>query len=214
MHIEYYFNTIDEKDIEIKNTIDHLIKFNITNILATFCISKFIIKNFSNLTTGCLIDYPLAFSDPNKRSDCIHDAINIGAKFIVITLPFYWIINRKYDKFREDIKKNYDLCKSNNVDIRYMLEYRKFDHALLAKICEILVENQISLIYPSTGFFLDNIDDNIIAASYLKQKTGINSILNGNIWTENHMKSILQTGHYGISCNNISSIKTFMSYDK
>lgn len=214
MYIEYYSNSIDEKDIEIKNIIDELVKLDINNYLFSFSYIKFLTKNYTNLNFGCLIDYPLASSDPHKRSENILDAIKIGSKYICITLPFYWIINRKYDKFRDDIKKNFDLCKEHNVDIRYILEYRKFDHTLLSKICEILVSNEIKLIYPSTGLFLDNIDDNIIAASYLKQKTGIDSIINGNIWTKNHVKSVVKSSHYGISCNCISSIKTFLSYEQ
>lgn len=214
MYIEYYSNSIDEKDIEIKNITDELVKLGINNSLNTYSSTKFLTKNYSDLNTGCLIDYPLASSDPNKRSEMINDAIKIGAKYVCITLPFYWIINRKYDKFRDDIKKNFDLCKQHNVDIRYILEYRKFDHTLLSKVCEILVLNEIKLIYPSTGLFIDNIDDNLIAASYLKQKTGIESIINGNIWTNNHVKSVIKSEHYGISCNNLSSIKTFLSYEQ
>jgi len=147
----------------------------------------------------------LSSGDPNRRSDLINDAINIGVDFIAITIPFFLIVNRKYDKFREDIKKNLDLCTSNKILLRYILEYRKFDHSLLAKICEILVLGGIDIIYPSTGFFIDNIEDNLIASSYLKEKTGINSIVNGNLWTKKQMDLVIKTNPYGFSTNSCSN---------
>lgn len=207
MYIEYYINSIDEKDIEIKSNIDQVIKYPISGILAGYSQAKFIKKNYASQRVGCLIDYPICASDPNKRQDLINDAIKIECNYICITIPFYWIVNRKYDKFREDIKKNIEICNTNNIDIRYILEYRKFDHGLLTKICEILYLNGIKIIYPSTGFFLDNLDDNVIAASYLKQKTGINTIINGNVWTNKHIETIIKTNPFGLSCNNLSTFK-------
>lgn len=207
MYIEYYINSIDEKDIQIKSNIDEVIKYPISGILAPYSQAKFIKKNYPVQSVGCLIDYPISSCDPSRRSDLINDAIKIDINYVCVTIPFYYIINRKYDKFREDIKKNLELCNSRNVDIRYVLEYRKFDHALLTKICEILLVNNIKTIYPSTGFFLDNLEDNIIAASYLKQKTGISVIINGNLWTARHSESLIKANSFGFSCNNAAAFK-------
>lgn len=207
MYIEYYINSIDEKDIEIKSNIDEVIKYPISGILAPYSQAKFIKKNYPNRSVGCLIDYPISSCDPSRRLDLINDAIKIDANYICITIPFYHIINRKYDKFREDIKKNLELCNHHNIEIRYILEYRKFDHALLTKICEILILNDIKTVYPSTGFFLDNLEDNIIAASYLKQKTGINVMINGNLWTAKHTDSLIKANSFGFSCNNVTTLK-------
>jgi deoxyribose-phosphate aldolase len=207
MYIEYYINSIDEKDIQIKSNIDEVIKYPISGILAPYSQAKFIKKNYPTQSVGCLIDYPISSCDPGRRSDLINDAIKIDINYVCVTVPFYYIINRKYDKFREDIKKNLELCNSHNIDIRYVLEYRKFDHALLTKICEILLVNNIKTIYPSTGFFLDNLEDNIIAASYLKQKTGISVIINGNLWTARHAESLIKANSFGFSCNNAAAFK-------
>lgn len=205
MYKEYFINTIDEKDIDIKNNIESLKEYHVTNILAPIAQAKLIKKTIENKNIGCLIDYPSASADISRRQDLINDAIKVGVNYISIPIPFYYIINRKYDKFRDDITKNLELCKSHQVDIRYILEYRKFDHMLLHKICEILMKCEVDLIYPSTGFFLDNIEDNIIACAYLKEKTGIRTIVNGNIWQKSQADSLVKFNPYGFSSNSIFS---------
>lgn len=205
MYIEYYINSIDEKEEDIKNNILQVSQKPISGILANHSQAKFIKKNFPNLKVGSFIDYPLACTDFDSRQQQIIDSINIGVNYVAITIPFFYIVNRKYNKFREDIKKNIDVCQKYQIDIRYMLEYRKFDHQLLAKVCEILMDNNISIVYPSTGIFLDNIQDSIIACAYLHEKTGIRSIINGNIWKTNHVDAILKINPYGISLNQISN---------
>lgn len=207
MYIEYYINSIDQKEIDIKNTIDQVIKYPISGILATYNEAKFIKKNFPNINVGYFIDYPIASSDIDRRQDLINDAIQSNANYICITIPFNSIINRKYNKFRDDISKNLELAKKKNIDIRYILEYRKFDHQLLTKICEILLEKGVNTIYPSTGLFIDNIEDNIIACAYLHEKTKINTIINGNIWKSNQIDNILKIKPFGVSVCHIENLK-------
>lgn len=206
MYIEYCINSIDEKDIEVQTNVAEVIKYPISAIVAPIPHIKYIKKKISsNILYGTFIDYPLAYSDINRRQDLILDAAKIGVNFINIPIPFYYIVNRKYDKFREDIQKNLEICKRHKIDIRYMLEYRKFDHLLLTKICDILKKNDIHTVYPSTGFFIDNLQDSIIACSYLHSRTGINTIINSTIWRKEQMVEILKTDPYGYSSTNPSS---------
>lgn len=211
MYIEYYLNSIDEKEIDIKNTIDQVIKYPVNGILATYNEAKFIKKNFPNISVGCFIDYPIASNDIDRRQDLLTDAIKTEINYVAITIPFYQIVNRKYNKFRDDISKNLELCAKYNIQIRYILEYRKFDHQLLSKICEILLEKGVNTAYPSSGLFLDNIDDNIIACAYLHEKSKINTIVNGNIWKSSQIDHILKIKPYGISINHIESLKLLSS---
>lgn len=211
MKIEYYINSIDDKDIDIKENIDKAVQFNIDSLLCSIHNIRLVKKNF-NINCGVFIDYPLSFNDFNYRKDSIANAIDCGANFVAITTPFQLIINRKYTKFREDIVNNLTLCKNHNIDIRYILEYRKFDHTLLQKVCDILKECGIERVYPSTGLFMDNIEDNIIACSYLKQKTGIDTIINGNIWNKSHIGSIQKNKPSMVSTNQIESLYLLQKY--
>lgn len=206
MYIEYYLNTIDEKDIDIKKQIDDLVTYsNTINFVSMPYYAKLVKKNFPKLNVGCFIDYPLASSDSNFRQLMISDVVKYHIDYINIVIPFYYLVNRKYDKIREDIKKNIEAA--NGIEIRYILEYRKFDHQILTKTCEVLMSGGIKTIYPSTGFFIDNIEDNIIACSYLQKKTSINTIINGNCWSEKHYNNVLSSGMFGFSTNNLFTIK-------
>lgn len=209
MIIEYYTNNIEDKEIDIKNNINIISTMPVSDILCNIHNIKYIRKNTKETTKiGCLVDYPLSSCCLYRRQDLINDAIDYGAGSVSISIPFYYMINRKYDKIVEDINKNYELCKKRNVHLKYILEYRKFEHSLLAKICELLIRNGVDTIYASTGFFLDNIEDNILACAYLNQKTKIKTIVNGNIWLPLHVDAALKIKPYGISINNISGLET------
>jgi hypothetical protein len=204
MYIEYYNNNIEYKDIDYKNELDLISKFPISGILGYQHYIKYIKKNYKSISAslGVFIDYPLSSSSSKHRLSLISEAIDIGCNFIVIPITFYSIINRKYDKFKLDIQSNIELCQQNNIEIRYMLEYRKFDSQLLTKVCKILVDNTIDVVYPSTGFFIDNIDDNLIASKFLIDKTNIKTIINANIWKTEQINHLIKNNIYGISINN------------
>jgi len=212
MYIEYYTNHIEDKDIEIKKNIEKLCEtVSVKNVIAPMHQSKVIKKNFPNLNVGCFLDYPISNTETAQRKEAIKNALDNHIDYIAITIPSYYLTNRKYDKIREDIKQNLELLESNK-KLRYILEYRKFDHQILAKACEVLLSCGIDTIYPSSGFFIDSLDDNILACTYLHQKTSIRTIINGNSWNKKHMSQIVKSGMYGLSLNNINSLSLFEKF--
>lgn len=212
MQVEYSINNIEDKEIDIKNSIDIVATYPVSSIMGTIHSIKHIRKILHDkMPVGCYVDYPLASSAFARRTDLVKDAIDHGANIIAITIPFYYMINRKYDKLREDIAKNFLECAKYNIELRYILEYRRFEHSLLAKICDILVENSITTIYPSTGFFIDNMDDNIIACAYLTEKSKIKTIVNGNLWQTKQADSIIKMNPPHVSINNLNGLDIFFS---
>jgi len=216
MYIEYYTNSIDDKEIDIKNNIDNILPYNISAVSAPLSQIRFIKKNFETLKCGCFVDYPLAYCDINRRQDLILDAIKVAhIDFINIPIPFFTIINRKYDKFREDIKNLKDLCDYNKIQLRYFLEYRIYSYDLLYKIAQVLLEFDINICFPSTGHLLDDINDNLIASAMINKKTEkINMIINGNIWNSSQANLIFKSKPYGIRLNSINSLQLFLENSK
>ena len=138
-----------------------------------------------------MIDYPLGISDLKTRQTAATSAIKSGAKYLDITLPSLYLSNRKYDKIRDDIKMYCDLIDKNN--IRYILEYRIFNHHSLKKICEILMSFGIDHISTSSGYRLDNLSDFIIASQFLQHHfPKLKIILSANYWNERHFDMILE----------------------
>lgn len=210
MLLEFSQHDYTLNEHENKEIILEAIKHKPDNI----SVFSYYLKSTSQLTSNipiiCPIDFPIGISDSKSRLTMAEFAIKNGAKGLDITYPAQLISNRKYDKFREDIKNFNNLAIEHGIDIRYILEYRKYSYELLYKLTQILLDFGISTILLSTGYFLDDINDNIIAASMISKKNAnINIILTGNIWTKEHIQSVHKCGMAGIRVNNINGLKLF-----
>lgn len=211
MLIEFYLNNFytdqEAKDLfrQVKN------EYAVDSILINqhhYRLAKYL---FPTNKINIYIDYPLGMSTSYIRLKNI-EIISGQSGIVSIQAPSYMLVNRKYDPIRKEIQEIKNVL-SENTEIRYILDYRKFNHNILHKFCSILKENNIGSIYPSSGFFLDNIYDNIVASKYLEQKSNILSIFNGNIWTKDHIDLIIKSKLYGISLEHIHSLKLLKDYN-
>jgi len=160
---------------------------------------------------SCLIDFPMGISDPATRVFSVEKAIEAGANCIDIVMPQNLAANRRYDKIREDIQNLKKV--TENIRIRYILEYRVFDHKCLKKICQIFDENEITFAAPSTGFFIDNLADNLIASSFLHENSKeINVLATGNAWTERHFNILNKSGVFGFRAYNIECLRRYSKF--
>lgn len=206
-------------DTEINDTAlkDNLFPFldHINNITVPYYLIKSL-KNFipkDKTTLSCWIDFPLGISDTKTRQCAIEQAHKAGATAVDIAMPQNLAANRKYDKIREDIKCSSEFCVANNIQIRYVLEYRIFDHTCLKKLCEIFEQYGISQIYPSSGYFLDSLADNILASIFLLQNSkDLHIVTTGNIWTDKHFETMAKSGLFGFRTTQINSLKNFILF--
>jgi deoxyribose-phosphate aldolase len=209
MLIEFSQHDHTFNDHENKELIVEALKYK-PSLISVF---PYYIKTISQLTSipiSCAIDYPVGTSDSKTRLTMAEFAIKNGARALDITYSSSLLNNRKYDKFREDVKNFNNLGIENNIDIRYILEYRKYSYELLYKITQILLELGVSTVLLSTGYFLDDINDNIIAASMISKKnSNINIILTGNIWHNDQVTSVVKSGMTGVRLYTINSLKIF-----
>lgn len=205
MKIEYANYDISNNDAELKASITEALTYPISTIsvLPPYVkLAKSIINGAVNLSTA--IDYPLGVMDSKTRLESVDLAIKSGANQIDLLCPINLICNRKYDKFKEDIKNNLELCSQNNIELRYILEYRVYSYELMYKVAQVLSSAGIDTIFPSTGYLLDDIHDNILAAGLVNQKvTKVRIICNGNIWNDKHIELISKTKPYGIKVNSL-----------
>lgn len=207
-YLEYAIYDIDFDEEEIKQYIELAKDYKVNCISVPHFYTKFcrsIVKN-NDIIISTSIDYPLGLSDTKSRNVAITQAIANGAQKIEIVLQNNYLSNRKYDKIRQDIKSNLEICQDKGVGLYYYLEYRVFTHHSLIKACEILKEFSLNIVYPSTGHMIDNIDDNIIASVLLNQKTNIQTIFTGNIWTKAHIDKLLNSNISSVRSTNIHSI--------
>jgi len=205
-NIEFSFYDISYSDEEIKLLFNEVRAYSpkFVSVLPTALkIAKTI---FNHSKVACVIDYPFGILDTKNRLSQIESAHKLGADCVNIVAPHNYLCNRKYDKLREDIRSTIELCSSLNVELRYILEYRIFSYDLLYKVCQILKVEGIDIIYPATGYGLDDINDNIIAAALINKKVPINIICNGNIWNNSQIESLNKAKLYGFQFNSVNAL--------
>ena len=215
MYIDFAIIKTDISDIELKETVKEISSLGVINSITSFPYHIRPIKSLVDtkaITLSCLIDYPLGACDLKTRLSSIEQASKSGASSVDIVIPQHLATNRKYEKIREDTKACCDLALSLSLEIRYIVEYRIFDHSCLKKICEIIENNNIKFIYPSTGYFLDNLADNILASIFLyKNSKDLNVLCTGNIWLDKHFDTIKKSGLFGFRTTSIHSLKNYIS---
>lgn len=211
MIIEYSIYDIAISDEELKKNLNEALTYNPTTISvlpANIKLAKNIIVSSTNknIKLSTCIDYPLGILDTKTRNLAIESSIKSGADIVSVCAQSYFFCNRKYDKFREDIKSNLEICSQNNIKLRYFLEYRVFTYELLYRVSQILLDLGIDTIYPSTGYLLDDINDNLVATALINKKVPINIICNGNIWNNSQINNIFKSKVYGIKVNSINAL--------
>lgn len=208
MIIEYSHYDLASSDAEIKEELTKVIKYNVSTISVlpqSLKLAKTTIPE--HIFLSCPIDYPTGSSDLKSRLSMCEYAIKNGCSKLDVVVPTHAVCNRKYEKFRDDIKSIVDMSSVYNISIRYILEYRIFTYETLYKIVQILETFGVQEIFPSSGFFLDNIMDNILAAGMINKKVPkMNIICNGNIWNFDQIGNITKLNLYGIRVNSLNGL--------
>ncbi len=207
--IEYSYFDIASNENEIKENFNKASKYNLSGI-SIFPYYIKLAKNIfnENLSISCPLDYPYGVLDIKSRLCATESLIKAGAKSIDAVVPSYYLSNRKYDKFRDDIKNIKTMCDLAGVNLRYILEYRIYSYELLYRICQILLEYGIDTVIPSSGHGLDDISDNILASALIHKKNPLlNIICNGNVWSEKHIDLIEKANLTKIRVNSINAIE-------
>lgn len=160
---------------------------------------------------SCLVDFPMGMSDIKSRASISSYGIKNLANYIDIVIPSNYLTNRKYDKIREDIKYQKDICQN----IRYILEYRAYDHQYLKKMADILMANNLDTVCISTGQSLDVLSDAIIASQFLvSQIEGLKTIIAANIWNARHFDMIAKNSIYGVRVKSLPSTYSLIEHIK
>ncbi len=217
MFIDFAIIDTDINETEARDTIKYIVDNNLVHSITVPYFFGKIIKPYidqKKITLSCFVDFPLGILDQESRINAVKAAIKYGFNSVDICMPQNLAANRKYNKIREDVQSILDIKKEHNIDIRYILEYRKFDHYCLKKICEIFDTLGIQYVFPSTGYFLDNLADNILASIFLYQNSkDIKVISTGNIWQDKHFDTLVKSGLYGLRTTSLFTLQNFLQFN-
>lgn len=213
-YIEYALYDLDYNEEEIKHSIENAVLLGVDCISVPFALTKACksLTKDTNIIISNPIDYPLGILDTKTRNNAIINAINNGAEKIEIVIQNNYLNYKKYDKIKADMASNYEICQKYNIPLSYMLEYRVFTHQSLIKACNMMLEIPLSTVYVSSGYMLDNVEDNIVAVVLLNQKTNINTIFSGSIWNKKQTELLNKNNIKSLRLNTINSIRTVKEY--
>jgi len=215
-YIDYACYDYSINEIEVENNIVSAIKLGVNNI-SIFPYSVNSVKNIpivkeKNTNIYVAADFPFGLSDLKTRNFLVSQLSKSNIYGIDLFIPTKVISNRKYDKFREDVRTNLEICQENNIDLRYILEYRVYSHEVLAKVCQILLSFGINVVFPSSGLMIDDINDNLIACNFLATKSKIKPICTGNCYNTKHASLVANNKDiYGIRFFHLATLSTFLS---
>ena len=215
-YIEYALYDLDYTEEEIKSSIESAIALEVQCISVPYALTKFcrsLTKNTPVIVSNP-IDYPMGLSDTKTRNAAISNAIDNGAEKIEIMIQNNYLNYKKYDKIRADIASNYAICQGRNIPLYYFLEYRVFTHHSLIKACNLLIESAVTNVYPSSGYMLDSVEDNIIASVLLEEKTNIKSICTANIWHKKQVELLDKNKISFLRFSTINSIRTYKEFSQ
>jgi len=214
MYTQYAIYNQSLSDEEIKNEIGLLLKGNIQEI-SLFGNYLPIIKTIDNVPSikfSTVLDFPYGSSDTKSRNCLINNIMKSGISIVYLPIQSRFVVNRRYDKIREDIRSNKQICDEAGVELRYSLEYRVFNHEILAKVCQILKGMNIDTVSPSSGMMIDDISDNLIACEYLSKKSEIKCICTGNLWKSDQLKNVINSKVHGIRFMSTVSLNLYNNY--
>jgi deoxyribose-phosphate aldolase len=209
--IEYINVSYDLTENELSNTLKEI--KNIPEI-QTVILPSYFIKYARGVlgyekNLSCAIDFPMGMSDIKSRAAMSALAIKNLANYIDIVIPSNYLTNRKYDKIREDIKYQKEICQN----VRYILEYRAYDHQYLKKMGEILVDNGLKTVCVSTGYAVDVLSDSLIASQFLtSQVAGLNTIITANCWNPRHFDLVLKNKIENIRFSSVFALESYIKY--
>jgi deoxyribose-phosphate aldolase len=219
MYIDFLINDVCISDSEARDLVKQATDTgHISSITVPYYLIKSVKQALSTtsekIDISGIIDYPLGLSDLKTRQFATQQVCKTGVDSIDVIIPQNLAANRKYDKIREDVKSTIEIAKELNIKVKYILEYRVFDHHCLKKICEIFDDFEIKYVYPSTGYFVDNLADNILASIFLyKNSKDLNIICSGNLWTDKHFSTIQKSGLFGFRTSSLDSLKNFVVFN-
>lgn len=140
----------------------------------------------TNVVLAASIDCPYGQNPTELRHAAIILAERRGAEIVELGINAGWVRDKRDTDLRTDIKTCLEVCKSKNISLRLVMEYRLFDDNEVIKYCEFFQELGVDAIVSSFGLLPDDPSDNLLLA----KKLGKNNkyLPASNLWQPKHIE--------------------------
>lgn len=158
---------------------------------------------------SCPVDLGFGYMDSSLRNHAVISAIRRGATNIDLTASSRFLAEEDYHNLYHETKSNFDICLDNKVDMRIQVDYMQFSETVITRLAELSMNLGITTIVIGTLEKVNDIVDNVILCRFLKERTGINTILTCNPWLQKDLSMITASEIYGIKIGEFSFLSLF-----
>lgn len=211
-------------DIELIN-LDKSVSFDVlqqyfyfaaTDKVNRLCLPSGLLNSFpeakDSVELAAQIDFPDGLQPLTSRMADILYAIRNGAKYIDVVVNNSTLKDGNLNRIKSEFKSCFELCRSNKVKLRPILEYRLHDSKVIYNLCETLTVIGIGDFISATGRMPDEFDDNILACRRIQDKFGVNMILCGRVQTKDQLNQLAQAEIFGVRITSIGILKNLFEF--
>lgn len=195
--------SIYDKNLTDKEAIEYLFVAAKHNFGGVSTASYFLPRLKDIIPEGMVLACPVNYPDGNGDFQLIQHAIiaaqRKGANAIDLVLNPHYVTNYKLELILEEVACYNRICKDYDMTLRVMLDYRLFDTRQFIQTIDLLVDIDIDYIFPSTGNFADDIDDNLTMCGLILKKYPFLSVIStAPVRTKEQYEKFANIGVFGM----------------
>lgn len=158
-----------------------------------------------------IISYPNGIQSTGSRVYNIVESARKGISAIDLVINTSLAQESNWKKFTEDIITCVNSCKSKDLPVRAVLEYRLFPANLTVELCHELSECGINTLITSSGAMVDDLKDVAITTYQIRKHVpGVQVIATGNFMDPIQQISLEKAGASGIRFTSVNSMKRIL----
>ncbi|MEE0773061.1 MAG: deoxyribose-phosphate aldolase [Anaerovoracaceae bacterium] len=148
----------------------------------------------SGIKVVTVCGYPLGTSGTNSKCAEAFEAIKDGAQEIDAMMNMAAIKDRKFDYIASEVNALSDICHSEGVKLKMILETPLLTDDEIVRLCEIGLNNKVDFIRDSSGF--NKIGATTRTVKLIKDTVGDKCMIkaSGKIWTMAHALELIDAG--------------------
>ena len=188
--------------INVKTEIPKLFNIVDSGVIDGVAVPLYFLKEiFSYLPPGmtiaCPVGYPFGTTSPKIKLHESLGAIRSGATAIDLVFNPFFLQEKKYKQFFEEIETHKKICEEYGSTLRLVLDHNIIGLNKTLKLSRLLRQIEIDFLIPSISYHHDDIYDNILLCHFIEEETQISTIFSGYAWLPKHYKAIMETDIFG-----------------
>jgi len=149
------------------------------------------------MTIAAPVGYPLGTTDPKIKQHEALGAIRSGANAIDLVFKPFFLQEKKYKHFFDEVKTHKKICEEYGASLRLVVDYNLIGMNKTVKLSKLVDKLEVDFLIPSISYHHDDIYDNILLCHFIEQETKISTITSGYAWLPKHYKAIMETDIFG-----------------